>query len=792
LVAALFARRRPNLGCREHGMNRLLKRSAVARGLPAFGAGSVLVSGLAGWATAIAPDEPHRISSSNPMVAAASVAPTGALDAAVSAAATSAAAMATQDEAQRTDVGLHGDGQSARNAEPAVEDAPATGEAAPDVEVRVGDHGTFERVVFEWPEPVAHDVVHRGDQVVIAFARPGRIDLAPLRKGFGRRLLAARVGGDPSGEVVLQVVPDAAVHAFSLEDDRIVVIDVSAGTSPQRLTRAAPEPPVIEAQFAQPVSTAEPPGTEAAAQVLAERTPAPPTGDAAPQVRVRLGDHGAFERVVFEWPEPIAHALVHRGDQVVVAFSRPGRIDLAALREGSGRRVVAAWSEGGDTTSRVVLRLVPDAKVRTFTLQDEHILAIDVSGETAPSGVDAERDAPGERHALEQRDAAIAQRDAVIADLLARVEQLERLAVLSSGDLDQVTAGGTGAGALPGEAPLPPLTAEATAQAPAPASSAAGPPAGSSAQEPAPASQAEGANGGNAPAKPGEVEVVEQEIDRALERTLVQTGVLLLPLGQAEVEPYFSYTRRENSAPVLAAIDGAPAGAEVDIRRDEFVNGQALRFGLPFDSQVEFDLPYRMVKQSTVTKVGFAEQDETDHFGHGMGDFSVGLAKTLVREDGNWWPDLIGRITWDADTGKTTSNDVALGGGFNELRGSLSAVKRQDPLAFIGGVSYETTFEKNNIKPGDALGFSIGTVLAASPGTSLRLALDQTFVDGSKVDGEGINGSDSVIGTATLGASVVLGRGVLLDVAADIGLTDDAPDYAARASLPIRFNLPIY
>jgi hypothetical protein len=83
-------------------------------------------------------------------------------------------------------------------------------------------------------------------------------------------------------------------------------------------------------------------------------------------------------------------------------------------------------------------------------------------------------------------------------------------------------------------------------------------------------------------------------------------------------------------------------------------------------------------------------------------------------------------------------------------------------------------------------------VLAASPGTSLRLALDQTFVDGSKVDGEGINGSDSVIGTATLGASVVLGRGVLLDVAADIGLTDDAPDYAARASLPIRFNLPIY
>jgi hypothetical protein len=96
------------------------------------------------------------------------------------------------------------------------------------------------------------------------------------------------------------------------------------------------------------------------------------------------------------------------------------------------------------------------------------------------------------------------------------------------------------------------------------------------------------------------------------------------------------------------------------------------------------------------------------------------------------------------------------------------------------------------VKPGDELGFTIGTVLAASPATSLRLALGQRFVDNSQVDGEGINGSESVIGTATFGASVILGRGMLLDVAADIGLTDDAPDYAARASLPIRFDMPVF
>ena len=222
------------------------------------------------------------------------------------------------------------------------------------------------------------------------------------------------------------------------------------------------------------------------------------------------------------------------------------------------------------------------------------------------------------------------------------------------------------------------------------------------------------------------------------------------------------------------------------------MSGQDLRFGMPFNSQVEFGFPYRFVEQSMVATVDMGGRQEVDHFGHGMGDTSIGVAKTLVRENGHWWPDLIGRVTWDAATGETTSNDVPLGGGFNELRGALSAVKRQDPLAFVGGFSYETTFEKDGIKPGDQLGFSIGTVLAASPGTSLRFGLDQRFIDTATSDGDEIDGSDSVIGTATIGASVVLGGGMLLDVATDIGLTEDAPAYAARASLPIRFNLPVY
>jgi hypothetical protein len=439
---------------------------------------------------------------------------------------------------------------------------------------------------------------------------------------------------------------------------------------------------------------------------------------------------------------------------------------------------VQASAAGGEITDRVVLQVVPEARIRTFALEDGRIVAIDVYAEAAPRTALSAAPEP-EQNSVQALRAALEQRDEVIEDLVVRMEQLERRLALSSPDLDTVVAGGAGAAGGGRGAPSAPAGTQAAQPTPEPAEA--------SGQQSS--SQGQGAND---QAAPGEFDVDEQDVDRALERTLVQTGALLLPLGQVEVEPSFSYTRREGSVPVLFTENGATFIAEQDVRRNEFESGQIVRVGMPFDSQVEIGVPYQYVDQSSVTRVGGQERQEVDGSGQGLGDISVGVAKTLLRENGGWWPDLVGRLTWDSDTGETTDGDVLLGGSFHELRGSLNAVKRQDPLAFVGGVSYQTTFEKDNVKPGDELGFSFGAVLAASPETSLRLALGQRFIDDATLDGEGIAGSDRVVGTATFGASVVLGRGVLLDVAADIGLTDDAPDYAARASLPIRFDLPVY
>jgi hypothetical protein len=480
---------------------------------------------------------------------------------------------------------------------------------------------------------------------------------------------------------------------------------------------------------------------------------------AAPPVAVRIGKHPGFARIVFDWPETIAYEVLRQGGQVIIAFDRPGRIDLTGLGEQLG---IQARSDGA-ISRRVFLRIAPAAEIRSFSLDGDRVV-VDVLGGTAPPDP-ARAPAVATDEVAELRQ-VVREREAVIEDLLARVSRLEQRPVLAGVDLDRVTAGQSG----------DPL---GLAHAPAAASSA---PA-----QTASAGEDHGARA--APAAPGSFEVDEKEIDRALERTLVQTGVLLLPFGQAEIEPAFSYTRQETDSPTFVTNDGATFIGEQKVRRNEYEVGVDLRLGLPFDAQFEVGMPYRFVDQSTATEIGFNTLEGTDGSGSGVGDLSVGVAKTLLRER-NWWPDLVGRITWDTDTGKTEDNDVVLGSGFNELRGSLSAVKRQDPLAFTAGLSYQKTFENDNVEPGDEYGFALGAALAASADTSLHVAFDQRFSNDVKVDGKSVNGSDSVIGTASVGASVILDHGTLLDVTFDVGLTEDAPDYAVRVSLPIRFDLP--
>jgi hypothetical protein len=260
----------------------------------------------------------------------------------------------------------------------------------------------------------------------------------------------------------------------------------------------------------------------------------------------------------------------------------------------------------------------------------------------------------------------------------------------------------------------------------------------------------------------------------------------------AELNTSISYTHGVDDTVTFLQPENLSTRLEAsrDVVRTEF----QLRVGLPYDSQIELGLPYSFEDQEVFTELDFQAIDRESAWGHGIGDLRVGLAKGLLRE-GRWWPDVIARVFWDTNTGRKRDGEVVLGrNGFHELGGSLTLTKRQDPLVFVGNVGYETSFESRNIEPGDRLDVLVGAFLAASPETSLRFVFQQSFTDEVRINEPPFNGklpaSDLTSGVLTLGASSVIGRGLLLDLAVGAGLTDDAPDYTARLSLAWRFNLP--
>ena len=366
------------------------------------------------------------------------------------------------------------------------------------------------------------------------------------------------------------------------------------------------------------------------------------------------------------------------------------------------------------------------------------------------------------------------ERDATIEDLKRRVDELEHRgdspAISSPSAVDRHTKSAVPVAVRPVPKP-PPANPKVEAQAEPQA------PAGERGPSPQPQSQ---------PA-PGQFTVDEQAAERALERTLVATGALLVPFGQIEVQPTFEYTRREDDVPVQ--IGSTTSFSTRNVKRNELTGTLDLRAGLPWESQLEFSLPYNYAQQEQVLDLGSFGRQTTDRSGSAFGDLSVGLAKTVVRESG-WRPDLIARITYDSNTGQKRNNGVPLEGGINQLIGEVDLLKRQDPLAFVASGFYSRSFQDNGFKPGDQFGATLGAFLAASPETSLRFQLQQTFADDVKLNGRIINDSDQVQGLMIIGASSILGRRVLLDVSGGIGLTNDAPDYFIQVALPIRFDIP--
>jgi hypothetical protein len=277
----------------------------------------------------------------------------------------------------------------------------------------------------------------------------------------------------------------------------------------------------------------------------------------------------------------------------------------------------------------------------------------------------------------------------------------------------------------------------------------------------------------------------EEAVARALERTLVIQGGLLLPPFTYEIGPTFNYASTRTDQLDIVGDLVTP----VTTRRDFLDASLVMRAGLPYGSQADVRIPF--VWDSTETS-SFGQS--TSRQDAGLGDIEIGLSKQLLYER-EWMPDLLASVRWRSTTGRADFNSTGrIGGtglGFDALSGSLTAVKRQDPLVFLGSLSYTHFFDENRngieFGLGDAIGARGDAFLAASPDTSLRFGLVTDFLQKSEINGAKVAGSDRVESVFEVGVSSILTRALLADFGVGIGLTEGAPDFVVTLSLPYRF-----
>src|SRR6266850_1021696 len=115
----------------------------------------------------------------------------------------------------------------------------------------------------------------------------------------------------------------------------------------------------------------------------------------------------------------------------------------------------------------------------------------------------------------------------------------------------------------------------------------------------------------------------DEELNRALERTLVQQGALLLPAGSYELQPQFSYAHWDK--------DRGPFRYEWDA-------GLAFRAGIGREWQIQVGVPYVHLATSS----GSASD---------IGDIGLSIAKQLAREEGGR-PAILASAGWIARTGR--------------------------------------------------------------------------------------------------------------------------------------------
>lgn len=160
--------------------------------------------------------------------------------------------------------------------------------AQENVQARGWSKATYGRIIFDWPKPVQHTARVEGGALIVEFTRPMRGDLDRVVKYLGDYVTSAEI--TDRGKVArFGLAGNFEVDSFVTGAS--VVVDL------RRVTAAAG-----------PVRTSSGGG-----------------------LRVNVGQHPGFTRLVFDWPENVNYTVARDGRAVAMRFDKAADIDVGEL-----------------------------------------------------------------------------------------------------------------------------------------------------------------------------------------------------------------------------------------------------------------------------------------------------------------------------------------------------------------------------------------------------------------------------------------------------------------------------
>ena len=293
---------------------------------------------------------------------------------------------------------------------------------------------------------------------------------------------------------------------------------------------------------------------------------------------------------------------------------------------------------------------------------------------------------------------------------------------------------------------------------------------------------------------------------------LVERGGVLTPPGTLILEGQVEYITDTSDRVLIEGLSVLPAilVGNIDVRRSErdtFFFSAVARYGVTSRFDVDVKVPFTYRREQTTARdlaVESSAATVSSLEGGGLGDIEFAGHYQMTDGEGGW-PFFIANLRVKPPTGKDPfeldtdaqgiATELPTGSGFWAVEPSVSFLLPSAPAVWFGNVKYLANIERDvgdgfgTIDPGDAIGATLGLAFALNPKTSFSLGWEYQYVMETRQNGEAIDGTALRIASGLLGMSYRVNDDVVLNLSAQAGVTDDAPDFRLLLRVPIAFSL---